>query len=281
MITTQPNSSGFYKVRYAGKLRQLQDAVFSEVYDNYFGQSSWMTTADYDRFFGLLKVSAASVVLDVASGWGAPALRLAGQTGCSVVGIEINPEAVARATALAKELALDQRARFEACDATKPLIFPDNHFDAIVCFDALVHFLERAQLFSEWARALKPGGRLLFTEQIVTGPISKEEIAQRSPSHSFVISVPGSSERLIADAGLKVILREDLTTTLAGLAKRHCAARERHREALRALEGEETYDALTLYRAVAERLAREGRLSHVLFVAEKVDKPPNASALER
>ena len=258
-------------MRYAGDLRQLQDAVFSEVYDDYFGQSSWITTADYDRFFALLQVSGASVVLDVASGSGAPALRLARQAGCSVVGIEINPEAVASATALAKDLGLDQRTRFEACDATKPLTFPDNHFDAVVCFDALVHFLDRAQLLSEWARVLKPGGRLLFTEQMVTGPISKEEIAQRSPSHSFVISVPGSSERLVTDAGFKVIRREDLTLTIAELAKRHCAARERHREALWALEGGEVYNTLTQYRAVAERLAREGRLSHVLLVAEKVD----------
>jgi cyclopropane fatty-acyl-phospholipid synthase-like methyltransferase len=269
MSTAQPDTSEFYRVRYAGELRQLQDAVFSEVYDDYFGQSSWITTADYDRFFSLLQVSSASVVLDVASGWGAPALRLARQTGCSVVGIEVNPAAVASATAHAKELGLDQRARFEVCDATKPLTFPENSFDAVVCFDALVHFLDRARLFSEWSRVLKPGGRLLFTEQIVTGPISKEEIAQRSPSHSFVISVPGLSERLLTDAGFKVARREDLTTTLAELAKRHCAARERHREALRALEGEDAYNALTQYRAIAESLAREGRLSHFLFLAER------------
>ena len=89
-------SSEFYRVRYSGALRQLQDAVFSEVYDDYFGQSSWITTADYDRFFSMLEVARASNVLDVASGWGAPALRLARRTGCSVVGIEINHEAVAR-----------------------------------------------------------------------------------------------------------------------------------------------------------------------------------------
>jgi cyclopropane fatty-acyl-phospholipid synthase-like methyltransferase len=158
MTNHELQSSEFYRVRYSGALRQLQDAVFSEVYDDYFGQSSWITTADYDRFFSMLEVARASSVLDVASGWGAPALRLARRTGCSVVGIEINHEAVASATALAEQLDLAARVRFELCDACQPLSFPDGAFDAICCFDALGHFLDRDRLFAEWSRLLKPGG---------------------------------------------------------------------------------------------------------------------------
>jgi cyclopropane fatty-acyl-phospholipid synthase-like methyltransferase len=221
MTTYEPPSSEFYRVRYSAELRQLQNTIFGEVYDNYFGQSSWISTADYDRFFSLLEVTEASHVLDVASGWGAPALRLARQTGCSVVGIEINRDAVATAAALAEQLQLDERVRFEERDANQPLTFPDHVFDAICCFDALVHFLDRERLFSEWSRMLKPGGKLLFTEPIVTGLISNEEIAQRSPSHRFVISVPGLSERLLADAGFEVRHREDLTPALAEIARRH------------------------------------------------------------
>jgi len=158
MTNHELQSSEFYRVRYSGALRQLQDAVFSEVYDDYFGQSSWITTADYDRFFSMLEVARASSVLDVASGWGAPALRLARRTGCSVVGIEINHEAVASATALAEQLDLAARVRFELRDAGQPLSFPDGAFDAICCFDALGHFLDRDRLFAEWSRLLKPGG---------------------------------------------------------------------------------------------------------------------------
>jgi hypothetical protein len=41
MTNHELQSSEFYRVRYSGALRQLQDAVFSQVYDDYFGQSSW------------------------------------------------------------------------------------------------------------------------------------------------------------------------------------------------------------------------------------------------
>ena len=54
MTNHELQSSEFYRARYSGALRQLEDAVFSEVYDDYFGQSSWITTADYDRFFSML-----------------------------------------------------------------------------------------------------------------------------------------------------------------------------------------------------------------------------------
>jgi hypothetical protein len=84
-----------------------------------------------------------------------------------------------------------------------------------------------------------------------------------------MISVPGLSERLLGEKYLKLTHREDLTHTLADVAKRHCAARVHHSAELRALEGDNLFDTLTTYRAVAERLAREGRLAHVLFVTQK------------
>ena len=66
---------------------------------------------------------------------------------------------------------------------------------------------------------------------------------------------------------LKLTHREDLTHALADVAKRHCAARVHHSAELRALEGDNLFDTLTTYRAVAERA--QGRLAHALFVAQE------------
>src|SRR5262245_30459017 len=261
--------SEFYKLRYSADLRKLQDSVFTEVYDDYFGQSSWISTADYDRFFDLPELTPQSWVLVAASGWGAPALRLACRTGCSVVGIEFDPEAVASAQALAAELGLSERVRFHRHDAREPTAFPDRAFDAVVCFDAIAHLPDRSGTFAEWARLLKPGGRLFFTDQVLTGPISNEEVAQRSPSFYCLITMPRYNECLLAAAGFALTHCEDLTATAAELGRRHCLARQRHENALRGLEGDAAYGAISRYRLVSERLARERRLSHIAFVARK------------
>ncbi|MGH6933269.1 MAG: SAM-dependent methyltransferase [Dongiaceae bacterium] len=267
MTADQGMTADFYYVRYAAELRALQDKVFAEVFENYFGQGGWITTADYDRFFGWLEPAPDSRVLDVASGWGAPALRLARATGCSVIGIDSNPAAVEGANALAREQGMVGRVRFELRDAGRLLDYADRSFDAILCMDALTHLPDRALVMGEWSRLLKPGGRLVFTDQIMTGPISSDEIADRAPGFRMTLVMPGYNERLLGEAGLELVRQEDLSDTLAELAARHCHARERHATALRALEGDDVFQSLSRYRASAEKLAREHRLSHFVFLA--------------
>ena len=61
-------STDFYSTRYAPERQKLRDLVFGQVYDNYFGQSSWVATADYDRFPDWLELTSDSRVLDIACG---------------------------------------------------------------------------------------------------------------------------------------------------------------------------------------------------------------------
>lgn len=262
-------AADFYKLRYAAEAAALQDRVFAEVDPGYFGQGSWTSAADYDRLFDWLEVGTGDVVLDIASGGGAPALRLAERRQCRVIGIDRSAEAVAAATRRAGERGLAERVRFMMADATVRLPFDDAHFDAVISVDGLIHLPNRPAVLAEWARVTKRGGRLAFTDQIVTGPIMNWELAIRSPDFPFLITMPGYNEAQLAFAGLHLKRREDLTETIAGLARRHWQARERHREALVALEGQARFDQLTAYRRMAETLAVERRLSHVAFLAER------------
>lgn len=259
----------FYKLRYAAEAEALQNKVFAEADPGYFGQGSWTSGADYDRLFDWLEVGPEHQVLDIASGGGAPALRLAERRGCIVVGIDRSQDAVTTATRRATERGLAGRARFEVADATARLPFADATFDAVISVDGLIHLPNRPQVLGEWARTLKPGGRLAFTDQIVTGPIMNTELAVRTPDFTFLITHPGYNEAELDGAGFDLLRREDLTGTIARLARGHWQARERHREALMALEGQARFEALTAYRRMAETLAVEGRLSHVAFLARR------------
>src|SRR5262245_49696684 len=160
---TFPND--FYETRYAPERQRLRDIIIGEVYQDYFGQSSWITTANYDRFYRWLDVTPEARVLDVACGDGAPALRLARTCGCTVVGIDSNGNAIARASVGAHERGLSDRVRFGINAAGQPLPFPDRAFDAVTCMEAVGHLPDRPSVFATWARVLKPGGRLLFTDR--------------------------------------------------------------------------------------------------------------------
>jgi ubiquinone/menaquinone biosynthesis C-methylase UbiE len=59
------------------------------------------------------------------------------------------------------------RVSFQLVDAGQRLPFPDASFDALFCDDAINHLPDRARLFADWHRVLKPGGRLLFTDPVV------------------------------------------------------------------------------------------------------------------
>jgi SAM-dependent methyltransferase len=271
---TSPNcgaspSPDFYTTRYSADRQKLRDLVFAEVYDDYFGQSSWVSTADYDKFTSWLELTPHSKVLDVACGAGQPALRLAAAARCSVVGIDSSEQAVAAATASARDMRLDDLAKFHCRDGSEPFPFADSSFDAVMCVDALAHLPNHRRVFAEWMRILKSAGRLLFTAQALTGAISNVEVAARFPFGYYVFGPVGHDEEQLDYAGFELIRRVDLTTAYVRIAVGHCTARARHADALRAIEGEQEFELHNLYRATAAKLAREGRLSHFAYLAQK------------
>lgn len=260
----------FYSARYSIERQKLRDVLFAEVYDNYFGQSSWVSTADYDRFAAWLELSSESRLLDVACGSGQPSLRIAGSTGCMVTGVDSSAQAIETAIGLAHKKALASRSRFECVDAARPLRFEDASFDALMCIDALAHFSDRRVAFSEWSRVLKPRGRLVFTSQVLTGQISNAELAARTPFGYYAIGPDGYDERLMDETGFRLVERVDLTPTFVQIAERHCAARAANEQALRSAEGEKEFESQNRYRAIGAQLARERRLSHFAYRAHKI-----------
>jgi len=155
-------------------------------------------------------------------------------------------------------------------DATAELRFPDASFDAITCIDAINHFPNRRGVIVEWTRLLKPHGRLLFTDPItVTGPLTKAEISTRSSAGFYLFVPPGYDELNIALCGLRLLVMESVTSNMAEVAERRYAARASRSSCLREIEGDQEYAGQQEFLEIAARIAREGRLSRFLYVAEK------------
>lgn len=262
--------TGHYDANYGNFESDLYSAIRREAFGEDIGQNSWLTADEQDRFIQQLGLSPHKKLLDVACGAGGPALRIAEQTGCFVVGIDVHAQAISAAQSLAEKLGLADRAEFRTVNASGKLPFEDDEFDAITCIDAVNHLPDRPAVIVDWARVLKAGGRLLFTDPItVTGPLTNEEIAARS-SVEFFLFVPAEYDlQVLANNGLRVLVREDVTENTARIAQKRRLARASREGALRKIEGNANFEQQQRFLEVAARLAEERRLSRFLFVAEK------------
>ena len=261
----------YYDANYGNFQTELYTEIRREAFGEDIGQNSWVTAQEQDMFLGWLDLSTGKTLLDVACGSGGPALRIAARTGCSVVGIDLHEQAIVTAKSLASQRNLKDRAEFYAVNASEQLPFPDARFDAITCIDAINHLPNRPSVIAKWARLLKPGGRLLFTDPVtVTGPLTNEEIAVRS-SAGFFLFVPKDYDKdVIAQSGLRLLVCKEVTTNIAEVAEKRRAARQARSAAVRQIEGDGTYEAQQTFLAMTARLASEGRLSRFVYVSEKI-----------
>jgi SAM-dependent methyltransferase len=263
------NHVDLYNSTYSNFKEQVLAEVRRETYGEDIGQNSWITAAEYDTFYSLLNLVPQPRVLEVASGSGGPALYLARKHGCRITGIDINEEGLntARQAALASNIA---NADFQSADVDQRLPFDAETFDGIVCIDSMNHFRDRLGVLREWHRVLKAGGRILFTDPVVlTGPVSNEELAARSNIGFFLFVPLDVTERLVNEAGFHLLRRQDVTENIELTSGRWSAARQRHRDDLVQIEGEERFEGLQRFTAAVYKLTRERRLSRFVFVAEK------------
>ena len=259
-----------YDTHYSHLAAIAQTEVRRETYDEDLGQSSWITLAEAREWFRLLRLGAGSRALEVGCGSGGITRRLAMETGASAIGVDINSHGIEAASAAAAREGVASRVSFQVVDAATRLPFADAFFDAIFCNDAINHLPDRAELFVDWHRVLKPAGRLLFTDPIViTGPVTSEELRVRSSIGFYLFLPAGCNERLLERAGFIVEQLCDVTDAEATVSARWRDARARRREALAAIEGQEGFDGLQQFLDAVCTLSRERRLSRFAYLAYK------------
>ena len=264
-----PDQVDLFNSTYGNFEEKVLAEIRRETYGEDIGQTSWITVEEYDSFFGWLNLSPGDHLLEIASGSGGPALYLAKKYKCRITGLDINEEGIKTAN----QQALDAKvtdAKFQFADVDQRLLFDDETFDAVMCMDSMNHFRGRLSVLREWYRVLKAGGRILFTDPVViTGPVSNEELASRSSIGFFIFIPLETTENLIKEAGFNLIRREDVTGNIELTSGRWHASRQKHREGLIKIEGEERFDGLQKFFATVHKLTSERRLSRFVFVAEK------------
>lgn len=67
----------------------------------------------------------------------------------------------------------------------------------------------------------------------------------------------------------EVRISQDVTESMAEIAEKRRAAREKRSAAVRQIEGDQTYETQQAFLAMTSRLATEGRLSRLVYVSER------------
>jgi cyclopropane fatty-acyl-phospholipid synthase-like methyltransferase len=258
-----------YNSTYGNFQEQVLAEVRRETYGEDIGQNSWITTNEYDTFYSWLNLAAGDHVLEIASGSGGPALYLAKKFKIRITGIDINEEGIKTANQAAANAKITD-AKFQLADVNQQLPFDGETFDAVMCIDSMNHFRDRLGYLKEWHRVLKTGKHALFTDPVViTGPVSNEELAARSNIGFFLFVPLEVTINLINEAGFKLIRCEDVTGNIELTSGRWHDSRQKHRDNLIKIEGEERFEGLQKFFSTVHRLTSERRLSRFVFLAEK------------
>jgi SAM-dependent methyltransferase len=259
---------------YDGEYKNYDSDVYRQVrletYGVDFGQTSWVTTEESAQIPNWLELTSHSSVLEIGCGSGVYALHLARTVGCSVTGVDINALGIRNANQLALDGGMGGQVRFEVCDVSQPLPFADETFDAVFANDVLCHIPGRPSLICEMHRVLKPGGRMLFSDALIIGGIvSQDEIATRSSIGFYLFSPPGENERLILKAGFSDLKVLDTTEHAALTAGRWHRARQKYKDRLLAVEGEQKWAGLQRFLSCVQALTDERRLLRLMYQARK------------
>jgi ubiquinone/menaquinone biosynthesis C-methylase UbiE len=245
-----------------------------ETYGEDLGQTSWAITEESNEIPRTLQLAPNSYVLEIGCGSGRYALQVAANTGCRILGVDLNAPGIENANRLASAQNLSARAQFQIVDASKTLPFPDSSFDAAFSNDVLCHIPCRLMLLRELFRVLKPGARFLFSDAlIIGGVISHQEVASRSSIGYYLFSPPNVNERLLQQAGFHILTVADTTENTAAIADRWHNARQKRATALIAIEDQQNFDGLQQFLSTVHALTAERRLLRLLYVAQKPTDP--------
>lgn len=166
-----------------------------------------------DELIELLDVNPGNRVLDVGSGLGGPARRLASATRCHVTGVDLSDDFCAAGNELSRRVGLAGRVSLEPGNAMQLERFESSPFDAAWSIHVGMNIENKTSLYSGVSRVLSSGARFLIFDILSadSGDIHFPVPWADTPAHSFLATVDEMSSLLNA-AGFTIESTVDQST---------------------------------------------------------------------
>jgi sarcosine/dimethylglycine N-methyltransferase len=166
-----------------------------------------LATAELAKLAG---VTADMSVLDIGSGVGGPARFMAATYGCRVTGIDLSEPFVDAARYLTQRTGQSEQVSFHHASALE-LPFDGSRFDVVLLQHVAMNVADRARLYREIERVLKPCGRFATYDVVANGSEPHYPVPwARTPTTSFLLTADATRDA-IEQAGFRTLAWQDDT----------------------------------------------------------------------
>lgn len=177
------------------KYPELENYSDDECYQGFFGGGGLYLAVEMLR---TLRLRPGSLVLDLGCGKGATSIFLAKHYGVRVVALDLWTSEEFLNEKFRAQGYLDRISALQM-DATLPLPFPQNHFDAIFCMNSFNFYGGSVNYLRHLLPHLKPGGQICIGSETLTREFTREQMETPPPVYAFRLPPPNESVNVFED----------------------------------------------------------------------------------
>ena len=169
---------------------ELDGYTRDELYEDCFGGGGLYLACQMTR---TMRLKPGDIVLDLGCGKGSASIFLAKHFGVKVIALDLWTSA----TFLDQKFtARGYRDRIVPLnmDATLPLPFAENYFDAIFCMNSFNFYGGKVEYLHHLLKHVKPGGQLCIGSEVLTSEFTAEQL--KNPPYVYAFNLPPPNEHV-------------------------------------------------------------------------------------
>jgi SAM-dependent methyltransferase len=174
---------------------ELQGYSRDECYQDFFGGGGLYLAV---RMLRTMRLQPKNNVLDLGCGKGATSIFMAKHFGVQVTALDLWTSADFLEGKCKQQGVCDRITPIQM-DATQPLPFPDDHFDAIFCMNSFNFYGGNVDFLGHLLKHLKPGGQLCIGSEVLSAEFTAEQLANPPQVYAFKLPPPNEHVDVFED----------------------------------------------------------------------------------